>query len=136
MTYKDVHTCLLCLREFECLLPSPQDKDFGKQPQYVGHSNPPAELSSSLKHYQQHSLERAYRGQDFFWGLSPTTGDYILIHFTQPLKVRGSVEGPHTYTHYNCRVCVCVWVGAHKDRKTEYMHTLVMYLDFWGNILQ
>ncbi|XP_046882125.1 alpha-1,3-mannosyl-glycoprotein 4-beta-N-acetylglucosaminyltransferase B-like isoform X1 [Hypomesus transpacificus] len=66
-----------------------KDKDFGKQPQYVGHSNPPAELSSSLKHYQQHSLERAYRGQDFFWGLSPTTGDYILIHFTQPLKVRG-----------------------------------------------
>ncbi|XP_039670331.1 alpha-1,3-mannosyl-glycoprotein 4-beta-N-acetylglucosaminyltransferase A isoform X2 [Perca fluviatilis] len=54
---------------------------------FQAHSNPAAELSSSLKHYQQHSLERAYRGQDFFWALTPSHGDYILFNFTQPIHI-------------------------------------------------
>ncbi|XP_030002209.1 alpha-1,3-mannosyl-glycoprotein 4-beta-N-acetylglucosaminyltransferase B-like [Sphaeramia orbicularis] len=63
------------------------DKDFGKQKLFVAHSNPPAELNSSLKHYQQHSLERAYRGEDFFWALTPVKGDYILFSFQQPIHI-------------------------------------------------
>lgn len=65
-----------------------KDKDFGKQLQFIPHANPDAELSSSLKHYQTHTLERAYRGQDFFWGLTPTVGDYVLISFTQPQRIQ------------------------------------------------
>ncbi|KAL2077741.1 hypothetical protein ACEWY4_027245 [Coilia grayii] len=65
-----------------------KDKDFGKQPLFIGHENPGAEVSSSLKHYQSHTLQKAYRGQDFFWGLTPTTGDYILIRFHQPHRVQ------------------------------------------------
>ncbi|XP_050924967.1 alpha-1,3-mannosyl-glycoprotein 4-beta-N-acetylglucosaminyltransferase B-like [Lates calcarifer] len=66
-----------------------KDKDFGKQTLYHGHNNPAAELSSSLKHYQQHSLERAYKGEDFFWALTPVRGDYILLSFPQPVHISG-----------------------------------------------
>ncbi|KAJ4945934.1 hypothetical protein JOQ06_023612, partial [Pogonophryne albipinna] len=64
-----------------------KDKDFGKQTLYQVHSNPAAEVSSSLKHYQQHSLERAYTGKDFFWVLTPIKNDYILFNFTQPINI-------------------------------------------------
>ncbi|XP_032384269.1 alpha-1,3-mannosyl-glycoprotein 4-beta-N-acetylglucosaminyltransferase B isoform X1 [Etheostoma spectabile] len=64
-----------------------KDKDFGQQSLFQAHNNPDAELSSSLKHYQAHSLERAYRGQDFFWALTPSQGDYVLFNFTQPIHI-------------------------------------------------
>ncbi len=66
-----------------------QDKDFGKQVLFKPHFNPPAELRSSLEKYQTHTLERAYNGEDFFWGLTPKRGDYILISFTTPQAVKG-----------------------------------------------
>ncbi|XP_071313175.1 alpha-1,3-mannosyl-glycoprotein 4-beta-N-acetylglucosaminyltransferase B-like isoform X2 [Trachinotus anak] len=66
-----------------------KDKDFGKQPLFQAHRNPAAELSSSLRHYQQHSLERAYRGEDFFWALTPVQGDFILLSFLQPVHISG-----------------------------------------------
>nr|XP_046262109.1 alpha-1,3-mannosyl-glycoprotein 4-beta-N-acetylglucosaminyltransferase B-like [Scatophagus argus] len=66
-----------------------KDKDFGQQVLYQAHSNPAAELSSSLKHYKQHSLDRAYKGQDFFWALTPTQNDYILFKFPQPIHMSG-----------------------------------------------
>nr|XP_015817216.2 alpha-1,3-mannosyl-glycoprotein 4-beta-N-acetylglucosaminyltransferase A isoform X1 [Nothobranchius furzeri] len=66
-----------------------KDKDFDKQPLFRPHQNPPAELSSSLKHYQQHSLSRLYQGEDFLWALTPVKGDYILFVFHQPIHVKG-----------------------------------------------
>ncbi|XP_041847167.1 alpha-1,3-mannosyl-glycoprotein 4-beta-N-acetylglucosaminyltransferase A-like isoform X2 [Melanotaenia boesemani] len=66
-----------------------KDKDFGKQNLFQAHKNPPAQLSSSLKHYQQHSLDRLYQGQDFLWALSPIQGDYILFSFAQPITISG-----------------------------------------------
>ncbi|MCJ8733763.1 hypothetical protein PDJAM_G00227330 [Pangasius djambal] len=65
-----------------------KDKDFGKQVLYKAHRNPPALLDSSLKHYQSHSLERAYRGEDFLWAFTPSKGDYILITFNTPQNVK------------------------------------------------
>ncbi|XP_042349868.1 alpha-1,3-mannosyl-glycoprotein 4-beta-N-acetylglucosaminyltransferase B-like [Plectropomus leopardus] len=64
-----------------------KDKDFGKQTLFQAHSNPAAELSSSLKHYQQHSLSRAYKGMDFFWALTPVKDDFILFSFPQPIHI-------------------------------------------------
>ncbi|XP_024918975.1 alpha-1,3-mannosyl-glycoprotein 4-beta-N-acetylglucosaminyltransferase B isoform X2 [Cynoglossus semilaevis] len=64
-----------------------KDKDFGTQVLYHPHSNPAAELETSLKHYRGHSLDRAYRGQDFFWAQTPNQGDYVLIRFPKPLHV-------------------------------------------------
>uniref|UniRef100_UPI0037E713CA alpha-1,3-mannosyl-glycoprotein 4-beta-N-acetylglucosaminyltransferase A isoform X2 n=1 Tax=Semicossyphus pulcher TaxID=241346 RepID=UPI0037E713CA len=68
-----------------------KDKDFKSQILFKAHSNPPAELSSSMKHYQTHSLERAYKGEDFFWVPSPMQDDYVLFTFTQPIHISGSV---------------------------------------------
>lgn len=64
-----------------------KDKDFGHQKLFTAHANPPAQVNSSLKHYQQHSLERAYQGQDFFWAFTPVKGDYILFTFSQPIHI-------------------------------------------------
>ncbi|XP_067454655.1 alpha-1,3-mannosyl-glycoprotein 4-beta-N-acetylglucosaminyltransferase B-like isoform X1 [Thunnus thynnus] len=64
-----------------------KDKDFGKQSLFLAHSNPAAQLNSSLKYYQQHSLERAYKGEDFLWALTPIKGDFILFNFPQPIHV-------------------------------------------------
>ncbi|KAL0974235.1 hypothetical protein UPYG_G00217500 [Umbra pygmaea] len=66
-----------------------KDKDFGKLPQFTGHVNPPAVVSTSLTHYQQHTLDRAYMGEDFFWGLTPVAKDYILFSFSKPCAVTG-----------------------------------------------
>ncbi|CAL8358700.1 unnamed protein product [Merluccius merluccius] len=65
-----------------------KDKDFRKQVLYRSHSNPPAEVSTSLVHYQQHTLDRAYRGQDFFWGLTPISGDHATIRFPRPTHIK------------------------------------------------
>ncbi|XP_035983691.1 alpha-1,3-mannosyl-glycoprotein 4-beta-N-acetylglucosaminyltransferase A [Fundulus heteroclitus] len=66
-----------------------KDKDFGKQMLFQPHSNPPAEVSTSMKHYLQHSLERFYKGDDFMWALTPVRGDYILFSFLQPIHITG-----------------------------------------------
>ncbi|XP_023133630.1 alpha-1,3-mannosyl-glycoprotein 4-beta-N-acetylglucosaminyltransferase B-like isoform X2 [Amphiprion ocellaris] len=66
-----------------------KDKDFGKQILYQAHQNPTADVSSSMKHYQQHSLDRLYRGEDFFWALTPVQGDYVLLSFPKPIHISG-----------------------------------------------
>ncbi|XP_069387960.1 alpha-1,3-mannosyl-glycoprotein 4-beta-N-acetylglucosaminyltransferase A-like isoform X2 [Paralichthys olivaceus] len=65
------------------------DKEFGKQILYQPHKNPAAKLSSSLKQYQHHSLDMAYRGEGFFWASTPIRGDYILFNFLQPIHISG-----------------------------------------------
>lgn len=49
--------------------------------------NPPAEVSTSLKVYQGHTLEKTYMGEDFFWAVTPIAGDYILFKFDKPVNV-------------------------------------------------
>ncbi|XP_048459745.1 alpha-1,3-mannosyl-glycoprotein 4-beta-N-acetylglucosaminyltransferase B-like isoform X2 [Rhincodon typus] len=77
-----------------------KDKDFKKELLHKGHSNPTAELVCSLKIYQQHSLEKAYQGNDFFWAFTPMVGDFIKFRFYQPLKIErylfrsGNMEHP------------------------------------------
>ncbi|XP_072261956.1 alpha-1,3-mannosyl-glycoprotein 4-beta-N-acetylglucosaminyltransferase-like protein MGAT4D isoform X2 [Pyxicephalus adspersus] len=66
-----------------------KDKDFDKKVLYKPHPNPPAKLSTSLKVYQQFSLEKAYLGQECFWSFSPVAGDYILFEFEEPLQLEG-----------------------------------------------
>uniref|UniRef100_A0A8D0CJQ3 Alpha-1,3-mannosyl-glycoprotein 4-beta-N-acetylglucosaminyltransferase A n=1 Tax=Scleropages formosus TaxID=113540 RepID=A0A8D0CJQ3_SCLFO len=63
------------------------DKDFLKPVLRNIHMNPPAELSTTLKVYQGHNLEKAYTGEDFFWATTPIAGDYILFKFDQPVNI-------------------------------------------------
>ncbi|XP_041114825.1 alpha-1,3-mannosyl-glycoprotein 4-beta-N-acetylglucosaminyltransferase A [Polyodon spathula] len=63
------------------------DKDFLKPLLHKIHVNPPAEVSTSLKMYQGHTLEKTYLGEDFFWAITPTAGDYILLKFDRPVSI-------------------------------------------------
>uniref|UniRef100_H3AA99 Alpha-1,3-mannosyl-glycoprotein 4-beta-N-acetylglucosaminyltransferase A n=1 Tax=Latimeria chalumnae TaxID=7897 RepID=H3AA99_LATCH len=63
------------------------DKDFLKPLLHKIHVNPPAEVSSTLKVYQDHTLEKTYLGVDFFWAITPLAGDYILLKFDKPINV-------------------------------------------------
>lgn len=64
-----------------------QDKDFLKPLLHKIHVNPPAEVSTSLKVYQGHTLEKTYMGEDFFWAITPMAGDYVLIKFDRPVSI-------------------------------------------------
>uniref|UniRef100_A0AAR2K8P6 MGAT4 conserved region domain-containing protein n=1 Tax=Pygocentrus nattereri TaxID=42514 RepID=A0AAR2K8P6_PYGNA len=55
-----------------------KDKDFGKQILFKAHNNPVAVLSTSLKDYQGHSLDKAYRGEDFFWEFFPHSPNLVI----------------------------------------------------------
>ncbi|KAM8748703.1 alpha-1,3-mannosyl-glycoprotein 4-beta-N-acetylglucosaminyltransferase A [Acanthopagrus schlegelii] len=63
------------------------DKDFLKPLLHKMHVNPPAEVSTSMKVYQGHTLEKTYLGEDFFWAITPTTGDYVLFKFDRPVSI-------------------------------------------------
>lgn len=66
-----------------------KDKQFGKISLFTPHRNPPATISTKIKHYKQYSLGRAYRGETFYWGLVPQPGDYIVFKFNQPTLISG-----------------------------------------------
>ncbi|NWU44633.1 MGT4B acetylglucosaminyltransferase, partial [Hylia prasina] len=77
-----------------------KDKDFGKNLLHKAHNNPPAKVDTSLRMYQQYTLEDVYKGKNFFWALAPVAGDYIRFTFLNPLEVEkylfrsGNMEHP------------------------------------------
>ncbi|NXW10145.1 MGT4B acetylglucosaminyltransferase, partial [Fregetta grallaria] len=77
-----------------------KDKDFGKTVLHKAHNNPPAKVDTSLRIYQQYTLEKVYKGKDCFWASAPVAGDYIRFTFLNPLKVEkyffrsGNMEHP------------------------------------------
>ncbi|XP_056346500.1 alpha-1,3-mannosyl-glycoprotein 4-beta-N-acetylglucosaminyltransferase-like protein MGAT4D isoform X2 [Oenanthe melanoleuca] len=77
-----------------------KDKDFGKNVLHKAHNNPPAKVDTSLRIYQEYTLEKVYKGQDFFWASAPVAGDYIRFTFLNPLEVKkylfrsGNMEHP------------------------------------------
>ncbi|NXA11211.1 MGT4B acetylglucosaminyltransferase, partial [Sapayoa aenigma] len=77
-----------------------KDKDFGKNVLHRAHTNPPAKVDTSLKTYEQYTLEKIYKGEDCFWASAPVAGDYIRFTFLNPLRVEkyffrsGNTEHP------------------------------------------
>ena len=64
-----------------------KDKQFGKVALFTPHKNPTAKAETNIKHYKHHSIARAYRGETFYWGLVPQSGDFILFQLTPPVEV-------------------------------------------------
>ncbi|XP_035773399.1 alpha-1,3-mannosyl-glycoprotein 4-beta-N-acetylglucosaminyltransferase A-like [Anopheles albimanus] len=77
-----------------------KDEKFGEIPKFTPHHNPPAEVRSSIQPHQSYTIEKAYAGENFFWGLSPKRDDLIEFRFKQPATVHkylfrsGSLEQP------------------------------------------
>ena len=46
-------------------------------------------MTSPIKAYKQYTINRAYKGETFFWGLMPQAGDTIVFEFDEPVKVKG-----------------------------------------------
>jgi hypothetical protein len=64
-----------------------KDKSFdGKVALFTGHADNPAlsRIESSVKAYLKHSLDKAYRGENFFWGVGPKAGDTITFVLDRP----------------------------------------------------
>ncbi|KAL3879091.1 hypothetical protein ACJMK2_031405 [Sinanodonta woodiana] len=66
-----------------------KDKDFGKQAIHRAHINPPASVRTSIKTYQKFTLQKAYIGEDIFWGISPVAGDTVEIVFNPYIQLQG-----------------------------------------------
>ncbi|XP_078053976.1 alpha-1,3-mannosyl-glycoprotein 4-beta-N-acetylglucosaminyltransferase C-like [Mustelus asterias] len=50
--------------------------------------NPPAAIYTSLKVFENYDPSKAYsNGDEYFWGKSPSTGDYFTIVFVKPMNV-------------------------------------------------
>lgn len=47
--------------------------------------------------YQGHTLEKTYLGEDFFWAITPTAGDYVLFKFDRPVSIE----------RYELVMCLC-----------------------------
>lgn len=69
-----------------------KDKQFGKIPAFYPHSNPSAVVKSSIKAYKSHTLQRAYLGESYFWGLLPQPGDLVEFIFDSPINLRRFVS--------------------------------------------
>ncbi|KAF5297422.1 hypothetical protein FQR65_LT01353 [Abscondita terminalis] len=104
------------------------DKQFGKVALFFPHSNPDAEVISGIKFYKQYSLERAYLGETFFWGLLPQPGDQLIFKFTNPILMKrfffrsGNAEHPSD-KFYNTTVEVF------PIETNQYVNTLNMTSD-------
>ena len=77
-----------------------RDKNFGKLNLFKPHAdNPPASASTSLRIYKQFSIERAYKGETYFWAYEPSVSDYVTFNFSDPPQITGflfrSGDGEH-----------------------------------------
>lgn len=77
-----------------------KDKQFGKVSLFFPHWNPPAVVDSDIKPYKQYTLQKAYMGESFFWGLLPQPGDTLTFQFHNPIYIKrflfrsGNAEHP------------------------------------------
>ncbi|XP_069984438.1 alpha-1,3-mannosyl-glycoprotein 4-beta-N-acetylglucosaminyltransferase A isoform X10 [Penaeus vannamei] len=66
-----------------------KDKQFGKVQLYFPHENPKAEVETQIKPYKTYTLQRAYKGESYFWGLLPQQGDLLQFTFDPPVVIKG-----------------------------------------------
>ncbi|KAK6627539.1 hypothetical protein RUM44_010017 [Polyplax serrata] len=78
-----------------------KDKQFGKVTLFHPHWNPEAKVESVIKHYKDHTFERAYKGNTFFWGLKPYAGDVLTITFDVPTTITGYLFRSGNIEHPN-----------------------------------
>nr|XP_045611818.1 alpha-1,3-mannosyl-glycoprotein 4-beta-N-acetylglucosaminyltransferase B-like isoform X2 [Procambarus clarkii] len=68
---------------------SGKDKQFGKIQLFFPHDNPTASVETQIKPYKAFTLQRAYKGESYFWGLLPQQGDKLQFKFEPPVVLKG-----------------------------------------------
>ncbi|CAG4977688.1 unnamed protein product [Colias eurytheme] len=65
-----------------------KDGKYGNQPNHYAHNNPPLErIYTDIEAHADHSLERAYYGETFFWGITPKKGNVAEFWFDRPFDL-------------------------------------------------
>lgn len=65
-----------------------KDKQFGEVPAFVPHRNPAARVHTNIVTFGNHTIEQAYAGRSYFWGIYPKTSDLVSIVFNRPFALR------------------------------------------------
>ncbi|XP_014215110.1 alpha-1,3-mannosyl-glycoprotein 4-beta-N-acetylglucosaminyltransferase B [Copidosoma floridanum] len=65
-----------------------KDKKFGLVQLYYAHRNPEAKVESRITPVKHNTLYKAYKGDTFFWGYSPKSGDYLRFQFIHPVFIK------------------------------------------------
>lgn len=69
-----------------------QDRDYNNKLDLVqANMNPPAYVDCTIKAYEGHvkySMENAYTGNSFFWGLFPHAEDMVTFTFVKPIVIK------------------------------------------------
>nr|XP_033195142.1 alpha-1,3-mannosyl-glycoprotein 4-beta-N-acetylglucosaminyltransferase B isoform X1 [Bombus vancouverensis nearcticus]XP_033195143.1 alpha-1,3-mannosyl-glycoprotein 4-beta-N-acetylglucosaminyltransferase B isoform X1 [Bombus vancouverensis nearcticus]XP_033195144.1 alpha-1,3-mannosyl-glycoprotein 4-beta-N-acetylglucosaminyltransferase B isoform X1 [Bombus vancouverensis nearcticus] len=101
-----------------------KDKQFGKITLYYAHENPEATVETQIKPYKQYTLQKAYKGESFFWGLLPQPGDHLKFKFSHPIFIKrylfrsGNPEHPSD-RFYNTTVEVFTKISASMNRNSN-----------------
>ncbi|KAK0176821.1 hypothetical protein PV328_000925 [Microctonus aethiopoides] len=118
-----------------------KDKKFGKIILHYPHENPEAIVESQIKPYKRYTLDRAYRGETFYWGLLPQSGDHLQFNFSRPIYIKkylfrsGNVEHPSD-KFYNTTIEVMSEFSNNMDRNsnniTEDGYIVINKFDSFG----
>lgn len=105
------------------------------------HENPEAIVESQIKPYKRYTLDRAYRGETFYWGLLPQSGDHLQFNFSRPIYIKkylfrsGNVEHPSD-KFYNTTIEVMSEFSNNMDRNsnniTEDGYIVINKFDSFG----
>lgn len=101
-----------------------KDKQFGKVTLYYAHENPAAIVETRIKPYKQYTLQKAYKGESFFWGLLPQPGDHLKFKFSHPIFIKrylfrsGNPEHPSD-RFYNTTVEVLTETSVSLNRNSN-----------------
>ncbi|XP_053624180.1 alpha-1,3-mannosyl-glycoprotein 4-beta-N-acetylglucosaminyltransferase A-like isoform X2 [Plodia interpunctella] len=65
-----------------------KDSHFGTVPTYYPHSNPPLDsVKTTVQEHSEHTLQRAYEGNTYFWGIKPKKGNTMEFYFAKPTVI-------------------------------------------------
>ncbi|ROT75779.1 alpha-1,3-mannosyl-glycoprotein 4-beta-N-acetylglucosaminyltransferase B-like, partial [Penaeus vannamei] len=62
---------------------------FGKVQLYFPTRTPKLRWRRQIKPYKTYTLQRAYKGESYFWGLLPQQGDLLQFTFDPPVVIKG-----------------------------------------------
>jgi alpha-1,3-mannosylglycoprotein beta-1,4-N-acetylglucosaminyltransferase A/B len=64
------------------------DKNFRDRLIYENHTNPDAILKSSLKTFEDYTLDGCYKKGKHYWAYNPNENDYIHFNFKEPFLLK------------------------------------------------
>ncbi|CAG2110454.1 unnamed protein product [Medioppia subpectinata] len=111
-------------------------KDFS----YFSHKdNPSAEVMTSLTTYRDHTISKAYKGEDYFWAMDPKRGDNISFTFTTDVLLdeitinSGSFDHPNDKMPDETIVEILPQItdtnNANSSRKSDGYHIIGLFED-------